>query len=151
MSPPQRKQSVRMRIRAEGTRRMIDNISRTAKALSPEELDEALFTASALFEAAVRERAPVGRTRRLRDSVYRQTSRRSTFRPVSGGSRRRSERVMPGQAVVVAPMFYGRFLEAGTKKMRPRRFVRPAYYARRDAVLRKLQSDINERAQKSWA
>lgn len=76
---------------------------------SPEVMQGVQATADAIAEDA-RNHAPV-RTGTLRDSI-------TTTRPMRAGQ--------PGQTVrVVARVFYAKFVEFGTRNMRPRPFMRP--------------------------
>jgi len=88
-----------------------------------EETPEALFEAAETFAKVAASRAPKGGSGDLRDSAYAGIEGKSTYKKRKNYSK--EVKAKKGEAVAGFGVFYAKFIEFGTKKMRAQPFMRP--------------------------
>ncbi|MEM7131173.1 MAG: HK97-gp10 family putative phage morphogenesis protein [Chloroflexota bacterium] len=104
-----------------------------------ESTEPALWEALGVAEQAMVANAPVDQGD-LRDSAYRATSERSTYKKHAAASKEIKPK--KGEGAVGFALFYARFLELGTSKLAPRPFIRPGYDATKNQMVETLVGRI---------
>ena len=105
-------------------------------ALLREHLDDALFEGAKVIQEAAQSRAPVGKTKKLRASIYAASFTKNNYKKTGKTDRRIKPK--KGTAVIAAGAFYAGWVEYGTRKMHARPFLRPALDENKNEAMKKV-------------
>lgn len=90
-----------------------------------------------------RAKAPMGKTYKLRRSIYHASRLENTF--IDAPEHGKMPEIPKGGAVVGAPIFYARFVEFGTPKAAAHPFFRPALDEVRKKFADKVGKEVNKK------